>query len=190
MGSTTSIADQPPEPPQNDTTDQFKNDAPYNEYFETVNERYPQATGAVVAIIVIFIIWLIMKAYHRVRHAFTAKNTTIVPPSTFKAGSTNVREWLEKFELYADAQRIQDKHEKGKALLSRLDEDALRLIKVIRNERDSKPGWFRIFSKSTDNVTYDYPSMVEFMLELFDTVQHASIDYMEQFTNLIKKTSR
>ena len=185
MGSTTSIAEQPLEPPntQDNITDRSGDDT-YNEYFQAVNERYPQATGAIAAVIVIFIVWLAIKVCQNTRYTFTAKNTTIVPPSTFKAGSTDVREWLEKFELYAEAQRIHDKHEKGKALLSRLDEDALRLIKVIRNERDSKPRLFRIFSKSTDNVTYDYPSMVEFMLELFDTVQHASIDYMEQFTNL------
>ena len=81
MGSTTSIADQPLEPPntQDNITDQSGDDT-YNKYFEAVNERYPQATVTIAAVIVIFIVWLSIKVCQSTRYTFTAKKSTIKPP--------------------------------------------------------------------------------------------------------------
>ena len=141
--------------------------------------------GIILAILVILIVWLLLKMYRRLFTTQSRSNNTIVQPTTFKAG-TDVREWLEKFELYANANNIYDKHEKGKALLSRLDEETLKLIKLIRRKRHVKSKWYNISSWSNDEVVYDYPSMVKFMLELYDTAQSAPIDYLQHFANLVQ----
>ena len=64
--------------------------------------------GIILAILVILIVWLLLKMYRRLFTTQSRSNNTIVQPTTFKAG-TDVREWLEKFELYANTNNIYDK---------------------------------------------------------------------------------
>ena len=57
------------------------------------------------------------------------------------------------------------------------------MLKLIRKKSIKQPSLFSWTKKNSDDVLYDYPSMVKFMIELYDTVEKAPIDYMEQFTN-------
>jgi hypothetical protein len=64
--------------------------------------------GIILAILVILIVWLLLKMYRRLFSTQSRSNNTIVQSTTYKAG-TDVRQWLEKFELYANTNNIYDK---------------------------------------------------------------------------------
>ena len=158
MGSGPSAKIHAPPPTENIDRQQESNPAAnassWHDVYQYYHDYKHYAPGIIFSLVIIAIIWFFTRLTRKLyKMVFPAKkhNRAIEPPSTFKSG-TDVREWLEKFELYANANFIYDKHEKGKALLSRLDEETFSMLKLIRKKSIKQPSLFSWTKKNSDDV--------------------------------------